>query len=361
MKQFIGILVLASLLAGCDKPENFQQQVDRTVLTMKVSKNNHNSEHIYAGKLRAQERVSLSFEVPGTITKIKAELGDKVKAGEVLAELDNEQYELQLQARKAEQQAANSQHQDAKLEFERLYNLSSTGAVSKSALDRAKAQMDTTFAQLSGLQAGVDNALKQLEYTIVTAPYNGEVVNRLAEPSQTVNTGQTILELVGSDSGLEAVVFVPIEIRDNLSQQTQAVLTLRPSNKEVAAKVSEVGGRANAAGLFQVILKLEGQVSGARAGQATEVSLNITNSNQSLPIIPVTSFGMDPDGSAYVYIVKGNQVFQQKVQLGNISDLGAEVLSGLDGGEVIVVKGVDFLRDQEAVKPVDYRNNRFGL
>ena len=361
MNKFIGIFVYASLLAGCGEASKIEKQVDRTVLTMEVSANNQSSEHIYAGKLRAQERVALSFEVPGTITKINVQLGDKVQRGDVLAELDNEQYELQLQARKAELEAAKSQHQDAKLEYQRLFNLSSTGAVSKSALDRAKAQMDTTFAQLSGLQAGVDNALKQLEYTTVTAPYNGEVVNRLAEPSQTVNTGQTILELVGLDSGLEAVVFVPIEIRDNLTEQTQAILKLRPSSNNIAATVSEIGGRANAAGLFQVILKLEGQVTGARAGQTTEVSLNIVNSNQQVPVIPVTSFGMNPDGTAYVFVVKNNQVFQQGVSLGNISDLGAEVLSGLVGGEVIVTKGVDFLRDQETVNPVDQRYNRFGL
>jgi multidrug efflux pump subunit AcrA (membrane-fusion protein) len=65
-------------------------------------------------------------------------LGDKIKAGQRLAQLDNEQYELQLQARKAELEATRSQYEDAKLEFQRLDNLSSTGAVSKSSLDRAK-------------------------------------------------------------------------------------------------------------------------------------------------------------------------------------------------------------------------------
>lgn len=361
MNKVITILLLASVVIGCGDKTSQPTQVNRTVLTMEVSANNHTSQHLYAGKLRAQERASLSFEVPGTITNINVHLGDQIQAGQVLAQLDNEQYELQLQARKAELEATRSQYQDAKLEFERLDNLSATGAVSKSSLDRAKAQMDTSFAQLAGLQAGVDNALKQLEYTVLTAPYNGEVVSRLAEPSQTVNTGQSILEVVGLEGGLEAVVFVPNEIRANITLETLATLRLLPGDTEISAKVSEIGGRANAAGLFQVVLKVNGEANQARAGQSVEVALNIINRSQDVPVIPVSGYGMSPNGEAYVYLVKGNQVFQQKVELGAMSDLGVEVLSGLTGGEVIVTKGVDLLHNEQIVNPVDQRNSRFGL
>lgn len=361
MNKMFTTLFLACLVISCSDKESKQPQVNRTVLTMEVSANNHSSQHLYAGKLRAQERASLSFEVPGTITNINVHLGDQIQAGQVLALLDNEQYELQLQARKAELEATRSQYQDAKLEFERLDNLSSTGAVSKSSLDRAKAQMDTSFAQLAGLQAGVDNALKQLEYTVLTAPYTGEVVSRLAEPSQTVNTGQPIVEVVGLEGGLEVVLFVPNEIRANLSQATKAVLRLLPNDIEIAASVSEIGGRANAAGLFQVVLKVSGQANEARAGQSVEVALNITNRNQDVPVIPVTGYGMNANGDAYVYLVKGNQVFQQQVELGAMSDLGVEVLSGLEDGERIVTKGVELLHNEQVVNPVDHRNNQFGL
>lgn len=362
MNKIISTLMLAcTFLVGCSKETAQIEQVNRTVLTMQVSANNQTSEHIYAGHLRAQERAALSFEVPGTITQLEVNLGDKFKVGEVLAKLDNEQYELQLQARKAELAATRSQYQDAKLEYQRLSNLNSTGAVSKSALDRAKAQMDTSFAQLSGLQAGVDNALKQLEYTVLTAPYNGEVVSRQAEPSQTVNSGQPIVEVMGLDTGLEVVIFVPNEIRNHLSQGKQASLRLLPSHAVLSATVSEIGGRANAAGLFQVILTLNKATAEVRAGQAVEVTVNVTNSNQDVPVIPVTGFGMSAEGKAYVFVVKGSQVYQQFVELGVISDLGVEVLSGLTDGEVIVTKGVDLLSDQQTVNPVDHRNNQYGL
>ena len=355
------LVVVSTVLVGCGSDEPVQQQVNRTVLTMEVNASNNMSQRIYAGKLRAQERASLSFEVPGTITKVNVHLGDRVQAGSTLAELDNEQYELELQARRAELEATRSQYQDAKLEFERLDNLSATGAVSKSSLDRAKAQMDTSFAQLAGLQAGVNNAIKQLEYTVLTAPYNGEVVSRLAEPSQTVSAGQSIIEVVGVDTGLEAVIFVPNEVRQNLNSETQVAIRLLPGDVSVAAKVSEVGGRANAAGLFEVILKVDNKQSLARAGQSVEVSLNISNRNSDVPVIPVTGYGMNANGQPYVYVVKGNQVFAQTVELGSISDLGVEVISGLSGGEIIVTKGVDLLTNEETVNPVDYQNNRFGL
>ena len=109
------------------------------------------------------------------------------------------------------------------------------------------------------------------------------------------------------------------------------------------------------------MLKVNGETNQARAGQSVEVALNITNRNQDVPVIPVTGYGMNPNGEAYVYIVKGNQVFQQKVALGAMSDLGVEVLSGLTSGEVIVTKGVELLHDEQVINPVDHRNNRFGL
>lgn len=98
-----------------------------------------------------------------------------------------------------------------------------------------------------------------------------------------------------------------------------------------------------------------------RAGQAVEVTVNVMNSNQDVPVIPVTGFGMSAEGQAFVFTVKGNEVHQQFVQLGAISDLGVEVLSGLADGEVIVTKGVDLLNDRQVVNPIDHSHNQYGL
>ncbi len=362
MKQNILWLFLSLLiLTACDDRVSQVKLVDRTVLTMEVGSSETANHLIYAGKLRAKQRAALSFEIPGTVTRLNAELGDIVERSFVLGRLDNELYALDLAAKEAELTATQSKHDDAKLEFDRISTLSNKGVVSKSSLDKSKANLDIVSAQLLALKAGVDNAKKRLQYTVLTSPYRGEIVSRGAEQSQIVGAGQTVFEIVGLDAGLEAVFFVSSSIRQYLKNSTVADLRLLPGKQTLDAKVSEIGGRANSAGLFPVVVDLLGEVSNAKAGQSVEVNLHISKLENSHPIIPLTSYTMKPDGQVYVFVVNDQKVYEQNVQLGEISDLGVEIKSGLSDGEIIAVKGVDLLHHQQSIIPVDIDNNHYGL
>ena len=355
-----------SFLASCSEKEPDSIESPRTVLTSVVGSSSGDVRSQFAGELRSIDRASLSFEVGGVVTDIKVELGDSFEEGDVLGQVDQTQATLALDARKAELLDAQASRQEARLEYNRRSNLRGTGAVSVASIEQAESRLESAQARLSAARSAVASAEKQLSDTELLAPFSGEVVNRLAEPSQVVNPGQLVLEVVGVDAGLEGIVAVPDYVRQSVSVGDSVQARVLSLGLVLDARITEIGSRANTAGIFPIILSIEGATENASSGQSIEVAFTQTNSKEGNWTIPLSAYTVDADGQAFAYVVDSadssdsTPARQTPVRIGALSSAGAQVMEGLQLGDVIVTKGVDLLNDGQLVIPIDQNSQRFG-
>ncbi|MGB0514446.1 MAG: efflux RND transporter periplasmic adaptor subunit, partial [Wenzhouxiangellaceae bacterium] len=153
-----GLIAISTLLLiACAEQDGDPRQTPRTVLSHTVEET-VDSTRSFSGSLRAVDRTDLSFERAGSIKAVHVELGDQVAAGQLLAELDDRPFALELASRRAELRSAIATRDEARLDLERHIQLLGTGAVSQAQADRVQARADSAESQVDALQAAVERA-----------------------------------------------------------------------------------------------------------------------------------------------------------------------------------------------------------
>ncbi len=307
----------------------------------------------FSGELRAAERSDLAFEIAGTIDSLSVDLGDHFQRGDLLGQLDDRQPQLDLTARRANLSDAEATLADAGLDYERRAGLAGTGAVSQSAIDQAKARMDSARAQVDALRAEVGRAEERLADTRLVAPFSGEVVARLAEPSEVVAAGRSVLRIIGDRAAIEAVVTVSGRVRGELAREQRARVRVPSRDVAVVGRIVEIGAEANAAGLFPVTIATPNPDNALRPGESVEARF-INDDSEPRLLIPLTAFVPNGDNAGTVFTIDATgantRVSARRVTLGALRDDGVEVIDGLHAGARIVVKGADLLTDGEPVR-----------
>jgi RND family efflux transporter MFP subunit len=358
----IGILLISGciFLGACNDSTTSADGQVRTVLVANVKASAGQTDTLYPGKLIASKRATLSFEASGVLSSISVDFGDKFVAGDKLATLDDSRLRINLKSKQAELTTAEVNLTEARLEYDRKLKMRASGAISQGDLDQAKAKLDNSIAMKAFANAGIEAVERQLEDLTLTAPFPGEVAVRLAEPSQVISYGQPIFEVLGLNLGLEGVIHIPAVSRNqlNISTNTLALVRVLPSDIFYEASIIQIGNRANEAGLIPVTIKTKLSLKNANAGQSIEVSIQGVPSH-SLNI-PVTAYGLTPEGKAFVFVVSDNKANKKIIEVGRITKDGVEVLSGLSEGDEIVLKGVDLLSDGQQVIRIKNSNQRFG-
>lgn len=352
------------LLAACADEEGELQQPPRTVLSYTVQQV-ADSSRPFSGTLRAVDRTDLSFERAGPIKAIHFELGDQVEEGELLAELDDRPFMLDLDSRRAELRSAVATRDEARLDLERHLRLVETGAVSQAQVDRVQARADSAEAQVEALRAAVEGAEETLDDTRIVAPYSGEIAARLAEPGEVASAGRPVLRLIGEDGPLEATVTVPAATRDGISTRSPATVVHPAHEQPVDAIITEIGREANAVGMFPVTVELQQSGKALRPGESVEVRLR-RESVEPLLAIPLTAFVPLENRMGRVFLIRGDEpssgtLEALEIEVVTLESEVARVRGDLGPGDRIAARGVEFLRDGQQVQVAGGARERYNF
>jgi RND family efflux transporter MFP subunit len=366
MRTFFPITLAAfAVSTACSAPasENAEPR-PRSVESFRVVPATSASDVVYVGTVQAAQRSELSFLIGGSLVSLEPQIGDTFVADQTLGRVESTELNLAVEARAAELRDAEAGLADAQRNFDRFSALAGTGAVAQADIDSALARLDSARARADAARAGLAQARKRLADTALKAPYAGQVVERLVEPSQTLAAGQPVLRVIGSDQGLEAVLNIPSVAVDMFATGTETTLTLRPSGREIPARVIEVGNDAGRSGLFPVTLALDptlAQSDDLRSGLRVEVAAPAPEQSDGFTI-PLTAYRPEAGEAASVLVIDPvtGELSERAIVIGNISDRGASVLSGLEGGELIVARGLPHLRNGETVALGDAAIARFN-
>ncbi|KWT84302.1 MULTISPECIES: efflux RND transporter periplasmic adaptor subunit [unclassified Variovorax] len=345
-----GLLLVAALaLAGCSRPQPVEEPV-RAVKVMAVGTSAYDTEPEFSAEVRARVESRLGFRVAGKITRRQAELGQQVKAGQVLAQLDPQDYRLAAEAARAQHAAALTNRDLAQADLKRYRGLREQNFISAAELERRESTYKAAQAQLEQAQAQMASQGNQAQYTTLVADVPGIITAIEAEPGQVVTAGAPVVRI--AQDGARDVVFSVPEDRAALVTPGSAVAVRGWSGgQELQGKVREVAASADAVTRTYTV-KVAIDAATAPALGATVYARPQALSRSGTPVLklPTSALRQEGKGSAVWVLDKPSMtVRSQPVKVTTADGNEAVIGSGLAPGTLVVVAGVHVLSPGQKV------------
>jgi RND family efflux transporter MFP subunit len=399
---------LLPLAGGCSPQGSPPPEVARPVKTIVVTASGETRERVFPGKVEASKKAELAFQVPGLIVRLPVKEGQKVKKGDLIAQLREEEFRARLKAlqgeldqaravlqalragerpeerlrREAQVRAAEEKLAHARTEYNRERRLMANRATSPENLERARttlrvAQQEFEAARqvlekasiareediqgkeatVRGLEARVVEANLQLEDCTLRAPYDGAIARRFVEPNQNVKAKQPVVQFQDVD-----------EVRVAVDVPETVMATVRRS--DIVKLVAEFGAAPGVA--FPVQIKEVAKTADPTTqtftvrvglpsppdlsllpGMTGSVTLTYRRASVlgSRVLVPISAVFQDATGEQGAWVVGPDQtVTRRPVTLGQAAGGQVEITDGLGPGDRIAVAGVTFLREGMKVR-----------
>jgi membrane fusion protein (multidrug efflux system) len=287
--------------------------------------------------LEAEADAEVVAKVSAEVRQLAVEEGDIVRAGQILAVLDDRQ--LRLQAAQARAALAKAER-----DYKRQVELHQKGLVAAGAFENLKYDLDN-------LRAAYDLAQLSQSYTQIRAPFAGTVSARRIKLGQTVQVGERLFR-VTDPTPLKASVFVPERELQRLKIGQPATVQLDAlGGRAFPAVVSLVAPTVDATtATFKVTLEVRDAKSELKPGMFARVGIVFERRSDALTIPRVAM--LDTDGKSTVFVVAEGKASQRSVKLGLSNGANVEIAEGLTGKEQVVVVGQNGLKDGNAVRIV---------
>ncbi len=287
--------------------------------------------------LRARESVEVVPKQAGIISSIGVEEGRRVSEGEVLAQLDDQEWSLQAQQSEARMKAA----EDA---VERARALQELELISQEEVERLASEAEIARAELGLARLRVENAR-------ITSPISGMITHRYVERGQQVNTTNPAFEVADLDR-LEARLAVPERESARVQVGQIARIRLEEGGSSVAeGRVERIRPVVDAtSGTVQVTVAVSARSGDVplRPGQFVNVDL-VTETLSDRITLPRTAVLVD-GAAPRIFLIREGQAIETEVELGFSRGDRVEIRSGLQPGDTVVVVGQDNLRPDARVR-----------
>ena len=272
--RILGFGAILLFVTTCGEEEQIVEEI-RSLKTTTVGEATAGVVRKFSGVVRAVDRSALSFEVPGNVVVVNVDIGDKVENGQVLAELDKEPYELEVQKAEAELVTAKANVKNQQADYEREKSIFEQGAGSERRMDQAEFAFKEAKASLDFVESKLNLAKRDLRKTVLYAPYDGSIGVRQVEPFVEVQRGQAVFEIDGKGEQ-EIVVDIPETVIHLLTIDMPVVVSFATiAGKTTKGSVTEVGTVAGEGNAFPAKVRLLDPPSQVRSGMTAEASFEL--------------------------------------------------------------------------------------
>ena len=406
----VGLVGLLLGIIGCaqEEPPHEPVKIIRPVKVMVISSDSSIKSKVFSGVAEGIEEITLSFRVSGVLQSLSAEVGDKKTKGEVLASLDQRDfifeirnYEGQLRTAEAELEvlkrgersenvlkieaqllSLKSNLRTAEDEYLRVQQLYANDAASKARLDKARSELDLAKANLKAkqqefiiatkgareeeiraqeakilsIQANLDRAIANREYTTLFMPFDGVIAKRYVSNFEQIVKKQNIYDISAMDR-IEVEVSIPDSMIANIKKgQTVQAEFLPLKGKRVSGKITKVGLSADSSTLtYPVWVEFSNPNRDILPGMPVEVVLKLPRRGGPNPMLPInTVLENKVSGNKYVWtVVKPNQTATRKtVRVGDLVGDFIEITQGIKPGDIVITAGLDQLEEGMEVRPL---------
>lgn len=317
---------------------------ERPVMAQRVVMVAAKPPRILVGTLRARVEADQGFRIAGKIETREVQLGDRVKAGTVLARLDVTDLRLQRQSADAELAAAKSIEKQAEAERDRIAALRKQGWSTDQAVDRQRSVLDEAIGRRTRAQRQVELAANAQSYADLVAEHDGVVIGLFAEAGQVVAAGQAIIR-IARDGDREAQVAIPEQdLEEARVGKAEAALWSAPG-RAYPTKLRELSPNADTATrTFQARFLVEGLPPDAPLGMTVTLKL-ADRRNEQVARVPLSAILNEGNGAEVFVVAEGTgELVRRKVEVVGLDQRDAFVSHGLAEGERVVTLGVHKLR-----------------
>jgi len=348
---------------------------ETTYLTESVTRGNVEKTVVASGSVESVNEVDVGAQASGKITKLYVKLGQEIKKGEMIADIDSTtqintlntkkaallSYQAQLKAKKtAYDVALSSYNRLSKLYTQKATSLDSVNTV-KSTLDNAKAEVEAIEANIKQAEIEVNTAETNVGYTKITAPMDGTVISVPVSEGQTVNANQTTPTIVtiadlskmkikpeiseGDITKVKAGQEVSFTILSDSQTVYHSVIdSVDPANTTTSdssstSSLSSSSSSTTSAIYYYANVLIDNPDRTLRIGMTTENNIKIANAKD---VLLVSNMAIQKrDGKSFVNVLNDkNQPEPREVETGVQNDFQTEIKSGLNEGEKVIVSQV---------------------
>lgn len=345
---YLTLMVLS--ISGCNEPASTQKkQTFRPLKTVTLGPPpTHLQTRKFSGIIQAKEITALSFESGGKITEIFVEDGDKITSGQVLAVLDQEPFQLRLDSALADLSIKESDLQNAKNDLKRKKELRVKGFVSESDLDLATSKYQSALKLVDSAKSNVALSKRELENTIVKAPFDGRISKKLVNTYAEISSGTPAFEIDG-EGQLQVELQIPENIISYLSVGMKSTILIANKTSNIKGVISRMGSAGREGNVFLIDVDLLNPPHWVFTGMSAEVTLSFYDGKTDIGyILPASAVLPDPESNSYfvfLYQKETSTVSKTKIEISGGSDHKAVITSGLHEGDIVAVAGASFLLD----------------
>lgn len=350
MKSVLVPIMLASAVAlsSCTNEEDSASPSPRMVEVVRAAEQPREQGSTITGEVRARVQTDLSFRVSGKIIERLADVGTRVKAGQLLARIDPEEQKADLDIAVANLQAAQAQQELAQSTFDRQQSLYKTQVTSRSSFDNAREALITAQGTTRSAQAQLDTARDALSYTELRADADGVITARSAEVGQVAQTAQAVFTL--AHNGPRDAVF---EVYESLFLGGQledfvTVSLLTDPTRKIEARIREISPTIDSSsGTIKVKVSLNGDASMPLGSPVAGLFRFKPDDAVHLPWSAMTSENGQP--AVWVVDQASSSVSLRPVEVADYQTGQFTVKAGIAPGDLVVTEGAKFLRPDETV------------
>jgi membrane fusion protein, multidrug efflux system len=347
------VIVTLALIAGCSKPTPPSDPV-RAVKTVKVTSQTAGATQEYAGEVRARTESRLGFRVGGKITRRQAEIGNSVKTGQVLAQLDPQDLKLGEDIAAAALTAARVNLEQAAADFRRFKELLDKGFISSAELERRDTALKAAQAHFDQARAQSSAQGNQTGYAALLADASGVITSIDAEPGMVVSAGTPVVRLA-HDGARDVVFSVPEDKVAMIKALANAPAAFRirlwgENEQSYSARVREIAAAADPVTRTFLVKVDVGDVKGLRLGQTATVLVELPRAD-GVTKLPLSAL-REEQGRSMVWVVDPvhSTVSLQAVQVAGADGNEVVIGAGLTAGQTVVTAGVHVLSPGQKVK-----------
>lgn len=334
-------IILALSMQSCQKEEKESKLIK--VETITIGSDASATSTDFPGRVKASEEVNMAFKVSGTLARVYVDEGDKVRKGQIIAELDPVDYQTQLAATEAE-------YHKIKSEAERVIALYADSVATAGDYDKAR-------YGLQQITAKYKHAKDQLADTRIYAPFSGTIKKRMYDPPTVLGAGMPVVSII-TDNSLEIEINIPTSAyvnRDRFTSFTTSFDFLEA--KTVDLKLISIAPAANANQLYTVRLAVPNGLSNRLSpGMNAMVRISHANATVSNSIEIPSSAMFEEKGNSFVWIFNASNgtIHRRQIEVERLDTKGnAVVKSGLKAGDEIVTSGVHKLKDGQTAERLE--------
>ena len=321
--------------AGSRSESGAPAAVDR-VETQRVKLGEVHTSMAASGAVRARRVTEIGAEVSGRLVQVLVDVGDTVEEGDPLFRIDARPYELGLAEARAGLALARAESENARHEVERVAKLIEQSAASEQHFDQLQTAAAVAEAQVEQMEARVARAERDLECTLVRAPYAGSVVERRAHEG--AMAGPAPILVLQETGALEAVLAIPDAWPAPVRAGAEVRLYVEGLAEPLVTRIDRVSDRVDPeTHTYEVRGPVDDPSRTVKAGSYLRAEVEMS-SGEPAPIVDRSAV-LTRDGRTYVFRVTEDTVERVPVRVGVVDDDRAQILNGLvDGDEVVRVR-----------------------